>query len=468
MKRRDFLASSLGLAASVALPGCDDGGASRMPQAPLPTVGPDGRKRLPWQNWSGYQSCLPYDRVAPESLDELVSLVQTQKGPFRPVGAGHSFTPLVPTEGTIVSLRNFDGLLAHDAGALTATFAAGTKLGDIGAPLDAIGQALPNMPDIDEQSLAGAISTGTHGTGQTLGAIHSYIERLTLVAGNGEVYECARDKNREVFDAARVSLGSLGFITEVTLKNVPRLNLKRRVWVDRMDLLIEMFDELAGHHHSFEMYYFPFCDYGAAIAIDPTDEPVRPRANEKDNDVLMQLKRLRDLTAWWPDARRWLLDQSSKGLPPEEAVDAWYRVFPSSRMVRFNEMEYHLPREQLMPTLKKVRATLEARHPEIFFPIEIRTVKGDDAWLSPFAGHAISGSIAVHHYYKEDPLPYFADIEPLYQPIGGRPHWGKMHTLAAKDFAQRYPRWKDFLDVRAELDPDGKMLNPFLKKVFGL
>ena len=131
-------------------------------------------------------------------------------------------------------------------------------------------------------------------------------------------------------------------------------------------------------------------------------------------------------------------------------------------------MEYHLPREQLMPTLKKVRQTLESKHAEIFFPIEIRTVKGDDAWLSPFYGHEVSGSIAVHHYYLEDPLPYFADIEPLYQPIAGRPHWGKMNTLDAKIFAQRYPRWKDFLDVRASLDPEGKMLNAYLKKVFGL
>ena len=177
------------------------------------------------------------------------------------------------------------------------------------------------------------------------------------------------------------------------------------------------------------------------------------------------------MCSFWPGMRRWLMNKFTEGFEPQESVDVGYRIFPSSRAVRFNEMEYHLPREQLMPTLRKVRATLEARHPEIFFPVEIRVVKGDDAWLSPFSGHETSGSIAVHHYHQEDPLPYFASIEPLYQPPnvnGSRPHWGKMNTLGARDFAQRYPRWRDFLEVRAALDPENKMLNPYLKKVFGL
>jgi len=468
MKRRDFLASSLGLAAAGVLPGCDDHGASKMPQPPVATVGPDGKRRIPWQNWSGYRSCLPSERLAPANEDELAFVLKKARGPVRPVGAGHSFTELVPTDGTLVSLRNFEGLRAHDAEKMTATFGAGTKLGATGEPLHAAGQALQNMPDIDEQSLAGAMATGTHGTGQKLGALHSYLTGLKLVTPRGELMTCSRSQNPRVFDAARVSLGSLGVITEVTLQNRPTLNLKRRTWLEPMDQLIERFDEYAGKHHSFEMYYIPFCDQGAAIAIDPTDEPVRPRPPSPDNNAVLDMKKLRDLTAPFPRLRRWLMHKSTEDYQPEEAVDVWYRIFPSSREVRFNEMEYHLPREALMPTLKKVRETLESKHPEIFFPIEIRTVKGDDAWLSPFYGHDVSGSIAVHHYHVEDPLPYFADIEPLYQPLQGRPHWGKMNTLDAKTFAARYPKWKDFLEVRASLDPEGKMLNPYLKRIFGL
>ncbi|HUS25290.1 MAG TPA: D-arabinono-1,4-lactone oxidase [Candidatus Binatia bacterium] len=463
MKRRDFLATAAGALAAGLLPGCDDHGHSRLPAAPAR----DG-DRLPWRNWSGYQSCLPAGRVAPGSVDEVARLMRRARGPIRPVGAGHSFTGLVPSDGTLLSMRNFDGLLSFDPQRLTATFGAGTKIGAIGAPLHNAGQALQNMPDIDEQSLAGALSTATHGTGQRLGALHSYVTALTLITPRGKVMQCSRTRLPDLFDAARVSLGTLGVIVDVTLQNVPAHSLKRRVWLEPLDQLMERFDELAAKHHSFEMYYVPFCDAGVAIAIDPTDEPSKPRLDDHDNDAVLQMKLLRDLTAWRPGLRRRLMNQSTRDYQPEEAVDVWYRVFPSSRAVRFNEMEYHLPREALMPTLRKVRETLESRHPEIFFPVEVRTVKGDDAWLSPFGGHDVSGSIAVHHYHEEDPLPYFADIEPLYQPLGGRPHWAKMHTLTAKELSARYPHWKHFLEIRREMDPQGRMLNPYLKTLFGL
>jgi FAD-linked oxidoreductase len=467
MKRRDFLASSLGLAAGALLGGCDDHGASQMPRAPAAATGPDGKRRLPWQNWSGYQHCLPAERLAPGSLDELVALMKDAPGPLRPVGAGHSFSALVPTEGSIVSLRNFDGLRAHDATAMTATFGAGARLGDLGEPLDGIGQALFNMPDIDAQSLAGAMATATHGTGQKLGALHSYLTALTLVTPRGEVLECSRTRNAEVFDAARVSLGALGVVVQATLRNLPSHVLKRRVWLAPVEQLLERFDELAAKHHSFEMYLIPHCSKAVGITIDPTTEPVRPRGAEQDNDAVLDMKRLRDWTAWWPGLRRRLLDAATAEFQPEEAVDVWYRMFPSSRAVRFNEMEYHLPRGALLGAVRQVREIVETRHPEIFFPIEVRTVKGDDAWLSPFTGHEVSGSIAVHHYHVEDPRPYFAGVEPVFRALGGRPHWGKLHTLAAADLAALYPRWSDFQRVRRELDPAGRMLSPALAALLG-
>ncbi|MDP9140084.1 MAG: FAD-binding protein [Pseudomonadota bacterium] len=468
MNRREFLAASLATVAAGSLSGCDDHGASNMPIVPEGGVGPSGERLIPWQNWSGYRYSVPQQRTAPANLDQLTELLKNAAAPIRPVGAGHSFTELVPTDGTLLSLREFSGLLSHDAAALTATLGAGTKLGDIGPMLEGIGQALPNMPDVDEQSFAGAIGTGTHGTGASLGALHSMVTALQLVTPRGDVLDCSRDNHPAIFDAARVSLGSLGVITQVTVQNVASRALKRQSWIEDFDSLLERFDELAAKHHSFEMYYIPFSKRGLAIAIDPTDEPIRPRGADQDNDAVMQLKQLRDYTGWWTGLRRRLLDAAMSGVQTEEAVDTWYKIFPSSREVRFNEMEYHLPREALLPALRQVRARIESHHAEEFFPIEIRVVRGDDAWLSPFHGHETSGSIAVHRYHREDPLPYFADIEPIYQPYGGRPHWGKMNTLEASVFAERYPRWKDFLDVRAELDPQGRMLNPYLKKVFGL
>ena len=195
---------------------------------------------------------------------------------------------------------------------------------------------------------------------------------------------------------------------------------------------------------------------------------MQPRGPEQDNDAVMQMKQLRDWLSWWPGMRQRLLDMATRDFEPEEAVDVWYRIFPSSREVRFNEMEYHLPSEALMPAFKQVRERIESQHHEEFFPVEIRVVRGDDAMLSPFQGHAVSSSIAVHRYHKEDPLPYFASLEPIYQPYEGRPHWGKMHTLSSAQLAARYPRWKDFLAVREALDPDGRMLNPYLRQLFGI
>ena len=189
MNRRDFLISSLAAAGGVGLAACDDHGASNMPKAPMPTTGPDGRRLLPWQNWSGYQHALPAERLAPQDEEELAALLQHSPAPIRPVGAGHSFAALVPTQGSLLSLRNFGGLKAHDAASLTATLGAGTRLGDVGPMLDGVGQALANMPDIDSQTIAGAIATATHGTGRALGALHSYVTGLRLVTPRGEVID---------------------------------------------------------------------------------------------------------------------------------------------------------------------------------------------------------------------------------------------------------------------------------------
>lgn len=468
MKRRHFLSASASAALVASLQGCSDYSIPEAHRSKGITVGADGKRRIPWQNWSGYQHCLPDARVAPRNEDELASLLKASKGTVRPVGAGHSFTPLIPTDGTIVSLRNFNGLLSYDSDKLTATFGAGTKIGLVGEPLHAIGQALQNMPDIDEQSLAGAIGTATHGTGAQLGGLHSFVSAMKIMTPQGELIECSETKNHDIFKAAQVSLGSLGIITELTFKNAPTTRMKHISWVEPMDQMLERFDEYAAENHSFEFYYIPFLDYALGITINPTDEPFKAYYAEGDNEAAMQLMQLRDTLGWAPGIRRWLLNMVMKDFPEEESVDVWYKAFPSERAVRFNEMEYHMDREHLLPTLKKVRERIESQHNEVFFPVEVRVVKGDDAWLSPFYGHESSGSIAIHRYYQENPAPYFNNMEPLYQDIQARPHWGKMHSLKAADFAARYPKWKDFLAVREALDPSGKMLNEHLREVFGV
>lgn len=462
MKRRNFLLlSALGIGGA---------GVYFTRQPPIPGQLPEHnlpKGKMAWRNWSGYLACAPEKITAPRTEQDLVTLLKGSKGPIRPVGAGHSFTPLVPTEGTIVSLRRFHGMLSHDAANLTATFRAGTKLGQVGEPLHAVGQALPNMPDIDEQSLAGALATATHGTGAKHGAMHDYVRAMKLVTPNGDILRCSADENSDLFNAAKVSLGSLGFVTEITLQNIETLRLKRTVKMWRFDDLMDAYNEYVDQNHSVDTYFIPFMDYAFTVTINPTDEPIKTRGVDPDNDAVEDMKMLRDRTGRMPWLRRQLLDMAAQDFEPEESVDVWHKVYPSERAVRFNEMEYHLDRRQLVDTMRKVKAAIEEDHDEAFFPCEVRVVKGDDTWISPFYGHDHgSGSIAIHRYFEEDPRPYFAGIEPIFKAANGRPHWGKMNTLTNTDFARLYPKWEDFQRVRKELDPTGKMLNEYLAQIF--
>ena len=459
MKRRDFNRASL-LSALFA---------GQLTLKPLHALAEnDGKaansaRRIPWQNWSGYQKAKPAARLSPKTEDELAELLKTSELTVRPVGAGHSFTALVPTDGSILSTRHFSSVEALDRN--RARVGAGVKLGQLAGQLNELGQALPNMPDINQQTVAGAFNTGTHGTGANFGAMHSYVESLRLVTPRGDILDCSREQNADIFDAARVSLGSLGVITEYTLKNVEPYKLKLRTEMRPIEEVFDNFHELANNHRNFEMYYIPHCDYALVITTDLSDEPVSPRGEDTDNDSVRDLQKLRDYTAWWPGLRRKLVSSVAAMTEPTESVDWWWNIYPSDRAVRFNEMEYHLPREAIVPALRKVREIAETQHPDVFFPVEVRVVQEDDAWLSPFYKRP-SASLATHRYYEEDFLPYFKSIEPIYQPMEGRPHWGKLHTLDAATLAARYPRWKDFNDIRQSLDPKGVMLNDHLRKVF--
>ena len=472
MQRRDFISLALGgaaVAGSGAMVSCSgDGehGSGLQAFRSLETVyDANGKRKIPWQNWSGYLHSYPDKRITPSDEAELAQILQTAASPIRPAGASHSFTPLVPTDGSLLSLRKFSGMSSYDPKAMTATFGAGTRIGSVGAPLDAVGQALPNMPDIDEQTLAGAMATATHGSGHSLPALHGQVESLRLVAVNGEVIDCSNTRNSEVFNAALVSMGSLGVVTQYTLKNMASYKLKRKTWIAPFDEFVDGFADMVKQYHSLEFYYIPYCDYVLAVGMTMTDDPVSPRTEDGDNDAVMELKLLRDSLGWWPGLRRWVANRAVKSETLQENVDTWYKIYPSERAVRFNEMEYHLPREAMAEALRRVRQTIEGNNLPIFFPVEVRAVAQDDAWLSPFYQRE-SCSIAAHRIFSEDPMDYFPLIEPIYQDYEGRPHWAKMNTMTKETFAARYPRWQDFSQVRAQLDPQGKMLNPYLKSLF--
>ncbi len=425
----------------------------------------DAQGRLLWRNWSGIRSSYPAMRAAPASEGELVQLIKTAPAPIRAVGAGHSFMPLVPTSGLLLTLDRMSGVISHDANTMRATVRAGTRLGDLGPALAAIGQEMPNLPDINKQSLAGAMSTATHGTGHDLRAIHGEALAFKLAIARGDVVECSLIKNPDVYNAARVGLGAFGILTEVTLQNQKLNRIYKRVELRDFDELCEDWPKIRLQHRNAEFYAIPFTGKAALITADVTDRPVLPRGADVDTETLMQLKSLRDVFGAVPPLRRWVADTLMGGIKPEEMVDEGWKLLSNDRPVRFNEMEYHLPREAQIPALREVVAAIEAHRNDVFFPIEVRTIEPDDAWLSPFYQRP-SGSVAVHAYYKDDYQFMFDLIEPIFRRHDGRPHWGKLNSLKAADFAGLYPRWKDAMEIRADLDPQGRFLNPYLRSIF--
>ncbi|MFT4614497.1 MAG: FAD-linked oxidoreductase, partial [Bacteroidia bacterium] len=352
-------------------------------------------------------------RKAPANLTELQSLVASTKGTIRPVGAGHSFSALVPTDGTIISLSRLAGLDSHNKELMQATLWGGTRLGDIGEPLEAAGQAMINMPDIDEQTLAGCIATATHGTGAGIGCLSTFVRALELVDARGDLHECDAQNNPELFQAALVSLGTVGIISRITLQNIAPYRLREEmVWRD-FDEILNTAESLADKHRNFEFYYFPFTGMGVTHVHDFTDEPIGSTDQIDGNDGVEDLKRVRDLLQWAPKLRELLLGGYLKTLDDEISIDSSWKNYASERNVRFNEMEYHLPRENGLQALREIREALEENHPEVFFPIEFRFINSDDIWLSPFFGRDTC-SIAVHRYFDEDFTPYFRTIEPIF------------------------------------------------------
>ena len=424
------------------------------------------KRKLPWRNWSGSQQCVPDARKAPATVAELQQLITSTSGTIRPVGAGHSFTPLVPTDGTIVSLSRMSGVVSHDPQTLQATVWAGSRLGDIGQPLEDIGQALINMPDIDQQALAGCLGTATHGTGADIGCMSTFVKEIQLVDGVGNLIQCSAERNADVFEAAKVSLGALGVITQITLQNVAPYRLKRETVWRSFDEILEIADDLANSHRNFEFYYVPFTGMGFTDVHSLTDEPIGATDKIDGNDAAQDLKLARDWMQDYPWLRELILGSYMKTLSDEVVIERSWKNYASERNVRFNEMEYHLPRENALQALREIRSALETQHHEVFFPIEFRYIKSDDIWLSPFYQRETC-SIAVHRFFEEDFTPYFKTIEPIFRKHGGRPHWGKLNTLGRRELRSLYPRWDDFVAVRRELDPQGRFLNDYLRGLFG-
>jgi FAD-linked oxidoreductase len=429
---------------------------------------------MPWQNWGRSESAHPRHLARPTSVDEVVDVVRfaVEHGLMvKPVGAGHSFTAIAATTGIQLDLVGLDGLLAVD-GTLV-TLAAGTNLYRLPALLRPHGLALANMGDIDRQTIAGATSTGTHGTGGAFGGLATQVRAVTLVTADGAILRVSDTENPELLPAARLGLGALGVLVDVTIECVPQFLLSAVERPERFDDVVETWEQRVADTDHFEFYVWPHTDtvlskYNTRLDMGEERHPVGPVAGWWEdrfisNHLLAAILNVgRAAPALIPPINRLATRVSGH----RSYTDVSHEVFVSPRTTRFREMEYAVPFEAVPAVLREVRELIASRGWHISFPIEVRAAAADDLWLSTASGRR-TGYIALHRYYREDPVEYFRAAEQIMVAHGGRPHWGKMHYRDAESLAAVYPHHGDFVAVRDRLDPGRVFGNPYLERVLG-
>ena len=427
-----------------------------------------------WRNWAGDQRCTPAAVEHPASIDELsaaVAKAAERDLRVRVAGTGHSFSDIACTDGAMLALDRLARVLDVDRAAGLVRAQAGITIRELSRALDAHGLALENLGDIDVQTIAGAISTATHGTGARLRNLSSQVSELTLVLGDGSTLACSAERDAEVFRAARVGLGALGAIAEVTLRCVPAFTLHAIDAPAPLEQTLARFEQLALENDHFEFFVFPHADVALTRTNNRTELPPRPRSrlSAYANDVLLTnhafalcCRAGRRFPSLIPQLNRTVTRLAGRSERVERSAD----VFASPRLVRFTEMEYALPREHTPLAVRRVMELVEQRGFAVPFPIEARTVAPDDAFLSTAAGRD-SGFVAVHMYEGMQWEPYFRAVEAIMDELDGRPHWGKRHFQTAATLRARYPEWERFAAVRARLDPDGRFANEWTERVLG-
>lgn len=391
-----------------------------------------------WKNWSGSLRFTPQQQVFPRSENEVADLVKraaAANSKIRTVGAGHSSSALVETDAMLVSLRHLQGLVAYDQKKGEATIRAGMRVHDAGQALLQVGLAMHNTGDVDVQLVAGAIATGTHGSGRNLQNLATMLLGARLVTASGEIIEKHIEQDPACIRALRVSLGALGICTQLRLKLLPAFRLQRREYYAHIDQCLHHLDELIARNRNFDFYWYPRNDL---VKLRVLNLP-----GEGDQDIAYA--------------------------KPDKQMDGWSaEVLPRTRELRFDEMEYALPAEAGPACFEAVRRRIKARHRrQVAWRVMYRTVAADDAFLSPHYGRD-SVTISLHHNAGLPFEAYFNDIEPIFRAYGGRPHWGKKHNLTAQELAPLYPELSRFLEIRKTMDPAGIFLNDHLKRLLGI
>jgi L-gulono-1,4-lactone dehydrogenase len=427
-----------------------------------------------WVNWAGDQSCRPREIARPRSREELAETIAAAAAAGRKVkvaGSGHSFTEAAMTEETMVRVEALSGVIDADRDSGLVKVGGGTVLADLNEELARLGLAMENLGDIDRQTIAGAISTGTHGTGAKLRNISAQVEGMELVLADGSARHLSASTDPELLRAARVGVGALGAISAVTLRCVPAFDLLRVDTPHPREEVLDTFEERAEAHEHFELFTFPYSEMALVLERNRTEGPARPRGRRAAflNDVVLENWALGLLAATGkavPQAIPLLSRAAGHLASGSRTSDRSDRVFANERRVRFTEMEYGVPRDDGPEAVRRVIEWVRRNEYPVFFPIEIRVAAADDAFLSP-SHERDTAYIAVHQYRGMEWRPYFEAVEEIMNDYGGRPHWGKRHFQTAATLAPRYSAWQDFERARDTLDPGRVFSNAYTDRVLG-
>ena len=426
-----------------------------------------------WTNWAGNQKSTPMriNEPAGESdLADIVARASRAGHTVKAVGAGHSFTSTATTTGHLIRMGRLNKMLDVDRQAGTVTVQAGMYISDLNEQLAELGLAMPNLGDIAYQTISGAISTSTHGTGRNLPGLAAQVSGMRLVTGDGNILEINEKENPDLLKFAAVGVGALGLISQVTLKVVPAFRLKAVEGAQKLDALIENLDQLVESNDHFEFFWIPHTKWALTKTNNRTTEPLQTLSKIKHwySKTLLEnyafgavctLGRLRPQ----------MIPRLATALPSTgqtTTVNDSYRIFSSKRIVKFVEMEYAIPREFCGEALQRVRQVIETKKYNISFPVEVRFTAKDDLALSTATARPTT-YIAVHMFKGMDHTAYFKDVANIMSDYQGRPHWGKMHSLTHRELSQLYPQWDEFLAVRDKLDPQRTFANSYTTQVFG-
>lgn len=429
-----------------------------------------------WRNWGRSERIRPRLVARPQSVDEVVAVLRyaRERGlGVKAIGAGHSFTAIAAAPGIQLDLSRLDGLLAVDAATARVTLAAGTRLYQLPALLGPHGLAMENMGDIDRQSISGATSTGTHGTGSAFVGLAGQIVAVTLVTADGSILRVSENENTELLPAARLGLGALGILVDITVQCVPAFMLSAVERPEPLERVLDEFDARARAVDHFEFYWFPHTRTALTKNNSRLDGSAErhplPAVTEwledrvLSNSVLSLMCNVgRVAPALTPGINR----LAGRLIGNRDFTDYSPEVFVTARKTRFREMEYAIPRAAIPDAVRAIDRLIADRGWRISFPVEVRVAASDDIWLSTAQGRE-SGYIAVHRYFRDDYREYFEGVERIMRGLGGRPHWGKIHRQDAGSLAEVYPHFSEFLAVRDRLDPDRVFTNPYLDRVLG-